>query len=226
MKFNLSKYYEFNKVTDTRSTVFKVYKRNSQSKISQIQLIILFDVLTILYIVSKFSLQSIEMVIFSSVCSILFFMHKKKNQSLFEDISELNYKEMANNLDNINDKQNILKKAKLQLSKNINSVKITLKVIKWIFVVVIIGTFEDDIKSIFNINSFQGFLGFGVMFLEIAIIALSMAAVIGIFANWIGLIKEKIDLLIESCIQHGMFVRNYELLRATIYILSEDNKHK
>lgn len=58
------------------------------------------------------------------------------------------------------------------------------------------------------------------------IIALSISAVIGIFTNWIRLIKEKIDLLIESGIQHGMFVQKYELLKATIYILSQDNKNK
>lgn len=57
-----------------------------------------------------------------------------------------------------------MKEAELQLSENINSVKATLKVIKWIFGVVIIGTFEDDIKSFFNVNSFQGILGFGVLF--------------------------------------------------------------
>lgn len=226
MKFNLSKYDKFKRVTNTKSSEFKAYRKKSQSKISQIQLIIIFDVVSIFYMISKFSLQSIEMVIFLFICSVLFFWYKKKNQSLFENISKLDYKKIANNLDDINDKQNILKEAELQLSENINSVKATLKVIKWIFGVVIIGTFEDDIKSFFNVNSFQGILGFGVLFLEIVIIALSISAVIGIFTNWIRLIKEKIDLLIEGGIQHGMFVQKYELLKATIYILSQDNKNK
>ena len=93
------------------------------------------------------------------------------------------------------------------------------------FAIVIIGTYEDNIKF-FNVNNFQILMTFIFILVLIAIILLCFSYVVGRFANIILCIKNTLDNRIIMFVKNGAFVQKYELLNITIHILEADDEEK
>ena len=212
-------------IINIKSKSFQKYRMNCQCRLCAIPLIFMVDMYTIYEICKWFTAESVDWLFFFGIIPTYWFFKKYQKGKYFQSSPD-NYDDIARkNISYTNEEKNkLLKKANAQLKANKKSVVDTFKVIKWIFAVVIVGTFEDNIKSLFNLNNFKGDL-FTLRFLcEISLILFIINWLIGPIFDSTRKFKNNIDNFINTCIDNGLFVRNYTLLKATIYILNKTQK--
>ena len=226
MMYLNSKYKQFKTIINVKSASFEAYKRSSQAKLAKLQLVICLDVLSIIELGANTTLSAVWRTAFL-IAATIGVGWKWQKGNFFASFPD-KYDDMLNKALSLTDEEKIklLKKARDQLEKNKLAVKTTGKIVKWIFIVVVIGTVEDDIKSWFNVNDFQGDLVFLFVFLTIALTLFFAATLIGTIMDILLDIKDRIDIFINDSVEYGMFVKNYELLEATIYVLSDAEDKK
>ena len=215
----MAKHKVFKKIVNIDSKSFKRYKQDSQFKLLCLQMLLYLDVLAFGRLGISTTLPAIELIAVLIIVT-WWLARKYRNNDYFVNVA--NYENMAQEEISYTEKERkkILKEAQDQLAKNEMAVKVTFQIVKWLLVIVVLGTLEDDIKSCFDINHFQGGMIFLIYLLAIAVVLLVFNKVVQFIMGLVLNIKENINRFIDTSIDNGLFVKDYELLKATIYILS------
>lgn len=215
----MAKHKVFKKIVNIDSKSFKRYKQDSQFKLLCLQMLLYLDVLAFGRLGISTTLPAIELIAVLIIVT-WWLARKYRNNDYFVNVA--NYENMAQEEISYTEKERkkILKEAQDQLAKNEMAVKVTFQIVKWLLVIVVLGTLEDDIKSCFDINHFQGGMIFLIYLLAIAVVLLVFNKAVQFIMGLVLNIKENINRFIDTSIDNGLFVKDYELLKATIYILS------
>lgn len=215
----MAKHKVFKKIVNIDSKSFKRYKQDSQFKLLCLQMLLYLDVLAFGRLGISTTLPAIELIAVLIIVT-WWLARKYRNNDYFVNVA--NYENMAQEEISYTEKERkkILKEAQDQLAKNEMAVKVTFQIVKWLLAIVVLGTLEDDIKSCFDINHFQGGMIFLIYLLAIAVVLLVFNKAVQFIMGLVLNIKENINRFIDTSIDNGLFVKDYELLKATIYILS------
>lgn len=117
----------------------------------------------------------------------------------------------------------VYQNASNQLNKNKEAVRKTFKLSKYIFMVLVINSLEDEIKNIFisHLDNLKLWLIFIWLVLILLSYLLGSSYLIGNIISIIIDINTKANNIVDKLIDHGLFVKNYALLYSTIKILEE-----
>ena len=121
-----------------------------------------------------------------------------------------------------------LSQVKNQLTKNKKAVKTTIKVMGYIFSIIIIGALEDRIRNFFiyafNAYSWTGWYILIVFLLLVIFFTLWLSSLIVYIPNTISLIYNSLKNILNKFIENGLFVKDYALLYAAQKILEGKTK--
>ncbi len=122
----------------------------------------------------------------------------------------------------------VYQNASSQLNKNKEAVRKTFKLSKYIFMVLVINSLEDEIKNIFisHLDNLKLWLIFIWLVFILLFYLLGSSYLIGNIISIIISINTKANNIVDKLIDHGLFVKNYALLYSTIKILEEKNSDK
>jgi hypothetical protein len=112
----------------------------------------------------------------------------------------------------------VYKNASNQLNKNKEAVRKTFKLSKYIFIVFVVNSLEDDIKDLFisHLDNLKLWLIFIWLIFILLFYFLRCSYLIGNIISISMDINTKVSSLVDKCIDHGLFVKNYTLLYSTI----------
>lgn len=112
----------------------------------------------------------------------------------------------------------VYKNASNQLNKNKEAVRKTFKLSKYIFIVFVVNSLEDDIKDLFisHLDNLKLWLIFIWLIFILFFYFLRCSYLIGNIISISMDINTKVSSLVDKCIDHGLFVKNYTLLYSTI----------
>lgn len=169
-------------------------------------------------------LCSTILIILFIIVPALFLYFRYRHHSLFAQ--DPDFKKMALPSD-LNTYNLLYSKATDKLEENKKAVRKTFHLLKNIFILIVIGSFEDNIKSFvisaLHLTNLIQWLIFMWLFLILSFYFLHLSSLIGYVMVKLIDIENKINFCLDKCIDHGMFVREYVLLFSTIKILEQKN---
>lgn len=224
------------KITNTNSRIYKEYLNTVRFRFYILQMVIL-SITFILLLSSSNGMDIIPiwrqvydivaLVLLSSI--LIYYIYSKYKQNDFFIADEPNWQKMQLNSD-LTENLTFYEQVSNQLNQNKDAVRKFLKTFKNFFVIFIIGLFEDNIKSFLvtvfqlaNISNLARFISLIVLlllgFLPYSSIFYSIFLVFNRPYN-------KLKQFLETCIDHGLFVKNYTLLYCTKKILEVNRKNR
>lgn len=224
-------YKQCTKVTNINSSTYKKYKKDLNLKLNTIQFIFIYIAIFGIPFFIEFGQTSIPISDQIFDISLIFVIpglilwHKHRNKSFF--VKDPSFKEMA--LSSNFDKYSLVyQNASNQLNKNKEAVRRTFKLSKYIFMVLVINSLEDNIKNLFisRLYNFNLWVAFIWMIVTLLFYFLHWSYLIGNIIIILMDIATKANNIIDTCIDHGLFVKNYALLYSTIKIVEEKDANK
>lgn len=227
-RFSNSTINQCKKIIDIHSPAFKTYKRKNQEIHFFIEIFTSIDLILLILTLFEPDENLITLTIFSlSITVALSVYLKRKNKLFFSTFPKEKLHEFLLPATIPLPNPRLYKTVFDQLESNKTAVRSTWKALKWFFVIIVIGTFEDKIKNFFQftfgLQSAYGIGAFICILVMFAAVTLPVSYFIGNIINILIKIKKYLDAIIEKCIDNGMFVRNYALLTATLIVLQENN---
>lgn len=218
-------YKQCTKVTNIHSSTYINYKKDLNSKLNTISSIAIWTLVFGFPFVIEWDQNSYQIFFIIIVISGGILWYKYKNKSFFA--KDPVFKEMALNF-NFDKYSSVYQNASNQLNKNKEAVRKTFKLSKYIFMVLVINSLEDEIKNIFisNLDNLKLWLIFIWLVLILLSYLLGFSYLIGNIISIIIDINTKANNIVNKLINHGLFVKNYALLYSTIKILEEKNSDK
>jgi hypothetical protein len=194
-------------VIETKSTAYRRYINNSKQKFAVIKLLVAANILidpTIIFLKEN-SEKNWFLTGVLVIFTVLYVRYHYKRQTLF--IDNTNWQEMAKIVPT-SKKKLLFAQVNNQLEKNKKAVRITIKCIVYFFSIIIISSWEDNIKMFF-INSFNAvnIIGWGLLIymfcLSVVLILLPLSSIISavyFIGKWI---ITKLKKIIDYCIDNA-----------------------
>ncbi|WP_391484412.1 hypothetical protein [Lactobacillus jensenii] len=224
-------YKQCKQVINVNSDTYKNYRKDVNTKLNEILAAFTWTVVCGFPFFIEFGQTTIPISdqvfdITVIITGLVFFIwYKYSHKSFFA--KEPAFKKMAL-VCNVDKYHFLYQKATHQLNQNKDAVRKTFKLSKYIFMIFVINSIEDDIKGIFisHLSNLKLWSIFIWIILTLLFTLLHFSHIIGkiitIFIN----INAKTNSIIDTCIKHGMFVKNYTLLYSTIKVLEENDLKK
>ena len=220
-------YKQCKEVTDIKSHTYTKYKKEVKNKLSTI--LSTFSWIgfgsSLLIPVRQPSVQfsvRLVLIILFIIVPALFLYFRYKHHSLFA--KDPDFKKMALPSD-LNTYTLLYSEVTDKLEENKKAVRKTFHLLKNIFIIIVIGSFEDNIKnfviSALYLTNLIQWLIFIWLFIIISFYCLHLSSLIGYVMEKLIDIENKLNFCLDRFIDHGMFVREY--LISTIKILEQKN---
>lgn len=233
-------YKKCQKITNTKSKEYKKYRDQTNQYFNEIICAVVFnlmlDVPFIFQLMGPLTPKAREYIMFYLAALIgttfIFFWRKIKNSNFFYQFSD--WKALSTHI-NIQNYDLLYEQATKQLTKNKAAVKLSFKLLRNVFIIFVVGIFEDNIKQYIctwfnNLGSPAKISEAFVLMLVIIILLLKVCPMISYLISYLiflfNFLATYLEHIVDTCIDNGMFVKNYALLNATIKILETEYKNK
>lgn len=224
------------KITNTKSKEYKNYKDQTSLSLNAIVCVVvcnlIFDVPFILRLMLPLNSNARAHIVFYLITlisgTLIFFWRKIKYSSFFYQFSS--WEKLSTHID-VQNHRLLYEQATKQLAKNKTAVKLSFKLFQNVFIIFVVGTVEDNIKQYIwtwfnNLGSISNIIEACVVTSGVIICFLFFCNIISYPIFILNSLITYLKHIIDTCIDHGMFVRNYALLNATIKIIETEYKNK